>query len=105
MHEGGFGLTVTDVGVFVFTRPDGRRVAENGSERFRGNIFPQRVVAARDFSFEETLRVYRLNREAGVTVTDQTSRCQWLGEGMDYSTAIEAMQFLEQKAALESLHG
>ncbi|HJR71428.1 MAG TPA: hypothetical protein VKA43_15405 [Gammaproteobacteria bacterium] len=39
-----------------------------------------------------------LNREAGVAITHETGRCQWLGEHMDYSTAIEAMQFLEQKA-------
>jgi hypothetical protein len=40
-----------------------------------------------------------LNREAGLAITPDTGRCQWLGERMDYSTAIEAMHWLEQKAA------
>jgi hypothetical protein len=39
-----------------------------------------------------------LSREAGLAITPETSRCQWLGERMDYSMAIEGMQFLEQKA-------
>jgi hypothetical protein len=39
-----------------------------------------------------------LNHEAGLAINAETSRCQWLGERMDYSMAIEAMQFLEQKA-------
>jgi len=50
VHEGGFGVRVTDDGVFVFTRPDGGRIAEcgkpaasapvpdaGGGERFRGS--------------------------------------------------------------------
>jgi hypothetical protein len=98
VHEGGFGVTVTDDGLFVFTRPDGRRVEENGAQCFRGsNSRPQR---AWDLGFEETLRLYMLNREAGVAITPETSRCQWLGERMDYSMAIEGMQFLEQRAAV-----
>jgi len=40
-----------------------------------------------------------LNRDSGVTITPKTGQCQWHGESMDYSTAIEAMQFLEAKAA------
>lgn len=30
VHEGGFGVHAPDDGVFVFTRPDGSRVEENG---------------------------------------------------------------------------
>jgi hypothetical protein len=96
VHEGGFGVKATDDGVFVFTRPDGRRVEENGAQCFRGNI--SRPKPAPYPGFEETLRLYLLNREAGVAITPETSRCQWLGERMDYSMAIEGMQFLEQKA-------
>jgi len=91
VHEGGFGLTTTDDGVFVFTRPDGRRVVENGRECFRGNMSSQGV--------------YLLNREAGLNITRETSRCQWLGESMDYSTAIEAMHFLERKARPDARQG
>lgn len=38
VHEGGYGLTATDDGLFVFTRPDGTRVEPNGAHCFRGNI-------------------------------------------------------------------
>ena len=45
LHEGGFGVTATDDGGFVFTRPDGSRIAECGttpiktqSGRFRGIV-------------------------------------------------------------------
>jgi hypothetical protein len=93
VHEGGYGVAATDDGVLVFTRPDGRRVEENGTQSFRGNISRTRYSG-----FEETLRLHMLNREAGLAITAETSRCHWRGERMDYSMAIEAMQFLEQKA-------
>jgi hypothetical protein len=35
----------------------------------------------------------------GLSITPETSRCQWRGESMAYSQAIEAMQFLEHKNA------
>jgi hypothetical protein len=34
-----------------------------------------------------------------VKIDANTSRCKWLGERMDYSSAIEAMQFREINAA------
>jgi hypothetical protein len=43
-----------------------------------------------------------LNCEAGLVITPRTSQCQWHGENMDYSTAIEAMQFLETNAKPEA---
>jgi hypothetical protein len=97
VHEGGYGVAATDDGVFVFTRPGGRRVEENGAQCFSGNI--SRPKPEPYPGFEETLRLHLLNREAGLTITPQTSRCQWHGESMDYSTAIEGMQLLEQRAA------
>jgi len=73
VHEGGFGLTVTDDGVFVFTRPDGRRIATTGQlDRHLG----QRSLS--DF-----------NRERGLDIDPQTSRCRWQGERMDYGLATE----------------
>ena len=98
VHEGGFGLKVTDDGVFVFTRPDGRRVQEAGEKCFRGNNSQEHPTAPYP-GFEETLRLHLLNREAGLTITADTGRCQWRGESMDYSMAIEGMQFLEHKNA------
>ena len=41
VHEGGFGVTVTDDGVFVFTRPDGKRIPECG----RRSLAPQSEAA------------------------------------------------------------
>jgi hypothetical protein len=96
VHEGGYGVSVTDDGLFVFTRPDGRPVEANGAKCFRGNN--SRPAAAGYPGCEETLRLHMLNRAAGLAITPETSRCQWLGERMDYSMAIEGMQFLEQKA-------
>ncbi len=96
MHERGFGLRVTDDGVFVFTRPDGARVAENGEQCFRGSVVATREP---DASFEETLRIHVLNLEAGLAIDATTSRCRWLGESMDYSQAIEGMQFLRDRDA------
>jgi hypothetical protein len=88
VHEGGYGVAATDDGVFVFTRPDGRGVEANGAQCFSGNI--ARRTPEEYLGFEQTLRLHVLNREAGLRITPQTSRCQWRGERMDYSTAIEA---------------
>jgi hypothetical protein len=75
VHEGGFGLRATDDGVFVFTRPDGTRVEENGSigcGRLRGDV--------------QTL--FTENRSRGLRIDAETPRCKWIGERMDYSMAV-----------------
>ncbi len=53
-------------------------------------------------AFEETLRwtMQRLNPEPETPIDERTARCQWLGERMDYSTAIEGLQFLKHGAWL-----
>ena len=94
--RGGFGLSVTDDGVFVFTRPDGTRVAKNDERCFRGSVA---AASEPDASFEDTLRLHVLNLEAGLAIDAKTSRCRWLGESMDYSQAIEGMQFLRDRGA------
>ena len=73
VHEGGFGLTATDDDVFVFTRPDGRRIAATGS---LDCDLVQRAL-------------FDLNREHGLDIDAQTSRCRWQGETMDYGLATE----------------
>ena len=126
LHEGGFAVTVTDDGVFVFSRPDGSRIPEcgtaprqgeagrfrgivtgdasphKGGERFRGIAVaePPQMGDAGLEAFEATLRYHceRLNPDPDVNIDANTSRCKWLGERMDYSTAIEAMQFREEAA-------
>jgi len=52
-------------------------------------------------AFEEALRfdMERLNPDSELKIDASTSRCRWLGERMDYSTAIESMQFREEAAA------
>ena len=118
VHEGGFGVTVTDDGVFVFTRPDGKRIPECGPEkragdaaRFRGIAEAERfrgIVATdsetdgsgpgeRDSSIQS--HAVRLNPGLNVNIDATTSRCKWLGERMDYSLVIESMQFREAAAA------
>jgi hypothetical protein len=88
VHEGGFGLAVTDDGVFVFTRPDCSRIADAGTaldKRFRGNNSERALES--------------LNLSAGLTIDARTSRCRWLGERMDYSLVIEGLRWREANAA------
>jgi Domain of unknown function (DUF222)/HNH endonuclease len=74
VHEGGFGLRLTDDGVFVFTRPDGSRVNENGNMRgrLRGDV----------------PALFAHNKSRGLRIDAETIRCKWLGERMDYSLAV-----------------
>ncbi len=97
VHEGGYGLSRTDDGLFIFTRPNGTRIEENG-KCFRGNISAPAPSTYR--GFEDSLRDYLMKHEPGLSITPETSRCQWHGEDMDYSQAIEALQFLDHKAAV-----
>ncbi|HUO67191.1 MAG TPA: hypothetical protein VMV37_06630 [Gammaproteobacteria bacterium] len=45
------------------------------------------------------LALESMNGAAGLTIDARTSRCRWLGERMDYSLAIEGMQWREANAA------
>ncbi len=117
VHEGGFGVTVTDDGVFVFTRPDGKRIPECGPEQRAGDATRFRgIVAAERFrgivptdaetgdsatsSSNNSIQFHadRLNPDPQVNIDATTSRCKWLGERMDYSWVIESMQFREAAA-------
>ena len=108
VHEGGFDVRVTDDGLFVFLRPDGRRIPECGPipkiepERFRGIAAdPPPMGDASLERFEAALRFHceRLNPDGQLKIDAKTSRCKWLGESMDYNTAIEGMQYREALAA------
>lgn len=87
VHEGGFRVVATDDGVFVFSRPDGRRIGERG-KCFSGNIGSAGPPAKP--------RLYDLNAVAGLSIDAMTSRSRWLGEEIDYSMAIEGMQYLSR---------
>jgi hypothetical protein len=106
VHEGGFGVTRTDDGVFVFTRPDGRRIPEcgpafgpvPGAGSFRGNFAEPEPRPDGDDrpgadAFEQALRFHLRRRDPSLEIDAQTSRCRWLGERMDYSLAIEGLQW------------
>jgi hypothetical protein len=70
IHEGGFGLRVTDDRAFIFTRPDGTRIGPNIVHKcFRGNID-------------------HINTERGIEVQQPPG---WHGERMDYGLAVEAL--------------
>jgi hypothetical protein len=87
VHEGAFGVAVTDDGVFVFTRPDGKRIPESGS----AHRIPQSIGDAGRFR--------GIVESPNVKIDANTSRCKWLGERMNYSMAIESMQFREAAAS------
>ena len=96
VHEGGYGVKRTDDGLFIFTRPDGTRIEDNGQKCFRGNILPPIQSTYR--GFEHSLQDYLTKRDPSLKITPETSRCGWHGESMDYSQAIEAMQVLDRLA-------
>jgi hypothetical protein len=78
VHEGGFGLTVTDDGVFVFTRPDGTRIAAAAAAR-GGAVRP----------------LFAMSGERGLAIDTDTARCGWQGETMDYGLAAEAIYYAD----------
>ena len=77
VFEGNYGFTMTHDGVFVFTRPDGRRIAAAGrlDHGFVGR--------------PDQPSLFDLNRERGLDIDADTSRCRWQGERMDYGLATE----------------
>jgi Domain of unknown function (DUF222)/HNH endonuclease len=113
VHEGGFGVTSTDNGLFVFTRPDGRRIPECGRNpctdlepgRFRGSVSPHMEHVPdgtlQMTSFEDALRFHTERLNPGVAIDAHTSRCKWLGERMDYDMAIEGMQFRDDRVVVD----
>ena len=71
-------------------------------ERFRGIVVdPPPMGDASLERFEAALRFHceRLNPGGELKIDPKTSRCKWLGESMDYNTAIEGMQYREAMAA------
>jgi len=108
IHEGGFGVTATDDGLFVFTRPDGRRIPDagvsqhdsrqHGAECFRGNNSGVTRSGPPTDDSSTGLRAHLQRLAPDLHIDASTSRSRWLGERMDYSLAIEGMQFLRDRA-------
>ena len=99
MHEGGFGVTRIDDGLFVFTRPDGRRIAERGPQptsepspfgaRSRGVASAEPVLTG-DAALEDLQRMiddYVGKVQPGSKITPRTAACKWTGERMNCSFA------------------
>ena len=80
LHEGGFGLRATDDGMFVFSRPDGSRIHDNGC--FRGN-----TPAGRQASLD----LPAFNSNKGLRIDPHTIRSRWTGEPMDSSLVIDGL--------------
>ena len=105
VHEGGFGVTRTDDGLFVFTRPDGQRISECAAQplpeaRSRGNASAEPVLMG-DAALEDFQRMiddYVEKVYPGNKITPRTAACKWTGERMDYSFAIESMQWHDGRA-------
>lgn len=85
VHEGGFGLRVTDDGAFIFSRPDGSRIE------------PGQLLREQDFGCGDGRcfrgNIFHLNAARGVEVRSPPG---WHGERMDYGLAIEGMLWAQR---------
>jgi hypothetical protein len=75
LHEGGYGLLITDDGALVFTRPDGERIPD----------VPRPLVLTGD----PVAVLAADNHRHGVSA--ETFRCQWDGAPPDYSTMVQLL--------------
>ena len=85
VHEGGYGVRMTDKGIPKFTDPTGRTIPQVAETRFRGNV----------------LALRRRNDKAGLGITPDTPIPLWEGEKMDDSMAVEALLWLESPKAAQ----
>ena len=79
VHEGGFGVSRSGSGAIEFTYSDGRVMESGRDRRFRGNV----------------VSIQATNRDRGLNITPETLPPHWLGEDMDYSLAVMALQSRE----------
>jgi hypothetical protein len=77
LHEGGYGLRVTDDGALVFTRPDGERIPD----------VPRPLVLTGD-----PVAVLAAGNHAN-DVSAETFRCQWDGKPPDYGAMVEILDW------------
>ena len=75
LHEGGYGLRVTDDGALLFTRPDGERIPD----------VPRPLVLSGD----PLAVLVAENHRHGVSA--ETFRCGWDGARPDYSAMVELL--------------
>ena len=91
VHEGGYGVRMND-GEIEFTRPNGRVMPPAG--KLLG-AFPRERHCAGEGSAKPSCRggeaLAKSNAERGLDIDAQTARCGWMGERMDYNTAIDGL--------------
>jgi hypothetical protein len=75
LHEGGYGLRVTDDGALVFTRPDGERIPD----------VPRPLVPTGDPVAVLAAGNHRHD------VSAETFRCQWDGAPPDYGAMVQLL--------------
>lgn len=116
VHEGGYGVTTAGDHMFVFTRPDGQRITDCGrpsaavAERRSGvhgaagapvdDVSGAGTANGTDEGFsgnaDAPLRDYLAAANSELAIDAATARCKWAGERMDYSMAVESMQWRDR---------
>ena len=90
VHEGGYGVRMND-GEIEFTRPNGQIMPTAG--KLLG-AFPRERPCAGEGSKPSCQGGEALaasNAARGLDIDAQTARCGWMGERMDYNTAIDGL--------------
>jgi len=79
VHEGGFGICTSTLGMIEFTNPAGEVIPTGPARNSRGNAWS----------------LFEQHSESGIRITAKTAQSQWLGETMDDDMAIQVMLQLE----------
>ena len=91
VHEGGYGVRMTD-GEIQFTRPNGRVMPSAGKPL---GAFPRERHCGGEGSTKPSCRggeaLAKSKAARGLDIDAQTARCGWMGERMDYNTAIDGL--------------
>ena len=91
VHEGGYGVRMND-GEIEFTRPNGQVMPPAG--KLLG-AFPRERHCAGEGSTKPSCQggeaLAASHAERGLDIDAETARCGWMGERMDYNTAIDGL--------------
>jgi hypothetical protein len=79
VHEGGFGIGKSTLGVIEFSNPAGEIILTGPARNSRGNAWS----------------LFEQHSESGIHITPKTAQSLWLGEIMDDDMAIQVMLQLE----------
>ena len=91
VHEGGYGVRMNN-GEIEFTRPSGQIMPPAGKPL---GAFPRERHCAGEGSPKHSCQggeaLAKSNAARGLDIDAQTARCGWMGERMDYNTAIDGL--------------